>query len=359
MRRWLLITFLALLLIVLVLALVPVPIDPVAYTPPDPPAMVGPLAPNDLLGSMVRLGEGRVIGAEDVAVDEQGRIYGGAEDGEIVRITLAADGAEQYETFARTGGRPLGLHFDAAGRLIVADAARGLLAVDAAGTVTVLTAEAEGVPFRFTDDLDIAADGTIYFSDASDRFGHHHYLYDLLESRPHGRLLAYDPESGKTRVLLRDLYFANGVALSQNEDFVLVVETYRYRIRRYWLRGPQAGTDEIFVDNLPGFPDGVAGDRQGTFWVAMFTVRNPVMDRLHPHAWAKRALAKLPRFLWPKPAPYGLVLALDEQGTIRRSLHEPSGEHARIITSAQTHGAHLYLGTLTQPWMGRYSLDQR
>lgn len=38
-------------------------------------------------------------------------------------------------------------------------------------------------------------------------------------------------------MLLKDLYFANGVALSKDESFVLVAETFQYRISRYWLKG--------------------------------------------------------------------------------------------------------------------------
>ena len=76
-------------------------------------------------------------------------------------------------------------------------------------------------------------DGTVYFSDASSKFAEEENHLDMLEARPHGRLLAYDPASATTTVLLDDLYFANGVALSEAEDFVLINETYRYRIRRY------------------------------------------------------------------------------------------------------------------------------
>jgi len=46
---------------------------------------------------------------EDVALDSQGRIYAGMEDGRIVR--LQADGTHP-EGFANTHGRPLGLIFD-------------------------------------------------------------------------------------------------------------------------------------------------------------------------------------------------------------------------------------------------------
>ena len=104
---------------------------------------------------------------------------------------------------------------------------------------------------------------------------------DLLEARPYGRLLRHDPATGETEVLLQGLYFANGVALSRDEDFVLVNETYRYRITRYWLTGARAGTSDIFCDNLPGFADGVSSNRRGTFWVAIFTVRTDTRDKIY------------------------------------------------------------------------------
>ena len=89
----------------------------------------------------------------------------------------------------------------------------------------------------FADDVDVARDGMIYFSDASSKFGPNEYMLDMLENRPHGRLLRYDPATKETSTLLDELYFANGVALSQNEDFVLVAETYRFRIHALLAQG--------------------------------------------------------------------------------------------------------------------------
>ncbi|MEM8933362.1 MAG: SMP-30/gluconolactonase/LRE family protein [Acidobacteriota bacterium] len=329
------------------------PIDPEGWNPPPAPKLEGVLIPNLELRQTERLAFGQIVGAEDVAVDARGRIYGGLVDGRIIRLDAAGGG---LETFAETGGRPLGLHFDAAGNLVVADAAKGLLRVDPDGAVEVLTTESDGLPFRFTDDLDIASDGRIYFSDASSRFDHHHYLFDLLEARPHGRLLRYDPASGITETLLDGLYFANGIALSQNEDFVLVVETYRYRIQRYWLTGPRAGTAEVFVENLPGFPDGVSANRRGTFWVACFTVRNTRVDALHPRPDTKAILAKLPKIAWPKPANYGLVIGLDETGRVVRTLQDPGGDIVPQVTSAEEVDGVLYLGNLDKDFIGRVAL---
>lgn len=336
------------------------PVDPAAWTPPEAPRLEGALASNFDLRRAERLAVDLVDGPEDVAVDAEGRIYAGTADGRIVRLPPDADAATEPETVADTGGRPLGLHFDAEGRLVVADAVAGLLRVDAGpsgdGRVETLATEADGLRFGFTDDLDIASDGRIYFSDASSRFGHERYLYDLLEARPHGRLLRHDPATGETEVLLDDLYFANGIALSRNEDFVLVVETYRYRIQRYWLEGPKAGTAEIFVDNLPGFPDGVSSNDRGTFWVALFTVRNQRVDILHPRADTKAILAKLPKFLWPKPEPYGFVLGLDESGRVVRAIQDPGGDTIPQVTSVEEVDGVLYLGNLDRNFIARLDL---
>ncbi len=333
------------------LAITPSPIDPLAWQPQPAPLMTGVLEPNDSLMKAELLAQGQIHGPEDTAVDAQGRVYAGLHDGRVVRI---ADG--KVETFANTGGRPLGMDFDAQGNLVLADAYKGLLRIDPAGKIEVLASAADGVPFAFTDDLDIASDGRIYFTDASSKFQQPDYLLDLLEGRPYGRLMVFDPASGKTEVLLKDLYFANGVALSQNEDFVLVNETYRYRIQRYWLKGDKAGTHDLFADNLPGMPDNLQGDRAGTFWVALPTPRKGDADFLQNQPWLKAQLAKLPRALWPKPASYGLAIALNEQGEIVQSLHDTSGTHLRMVTSVKPVGDSLYLGSLDNDRIGKLKI---
>ncbi|RLC09174.1 MAG: SMP-30/gluconolactonase/LRE family protein, partial [Deltaproteobacteria bacterium] len=248
------------------------------------------------------------------------------------------------------------MKFDANGNLIVCDAFKGLLSIDPQGEIKSLATSADGVPINFADALDISSDGIIYFSDASTKYALDDGLYGLLESRPYGRFLSYDPVSGEVKVLLKDLYFANGVALSPNEDYVLINESYRTRITRYWLKGPDAGTHEIFMDNLPGFPDNISASKKGTFWLALITVRNEAADKLHPFPTRKNLLSKVPPALWPKAQPYGLVLELDEQGNIIQSLHDPTGNHLGGITSAQEYGDYLYLGSLHNDRIGKYKL---
>lgn len=329
------------------------PVSSVAWTPPPAPPLKGVYAPNDKLTRAELLATGKITGPEDVEIDSQGRVYGGLADGRIVRVL--PDGT--VEDFANTGGRPLGMEFDDGGNLIVCDAVKGLLSISTGGQITVLVTQADGVPFAFTDDVDIAADGTIYFTDASSKWTQPDYEQDLLESQPYGRLLAYDPRSKTTRVLLSGLYFANGVALSSVEDFVLVNETWRYRIIRYWLSGERAGQHDVFIDNLPGFPDGISGNRQGTFWVALASPRKKDLDAVHRYPRVKELLAALPKALRPRPDHYGLVLALDQNGNVLASLHDAGGEHLDMITSVEQEGDWIYFGSLTGDRIGRLKVS--
>src|SRR5260370_23273920 len=191
----------------------PVPIDPVVWQPATSPRV----APNDRLSGIQSLSDVGP-GPESVAIAPDGRLYTGLQDGRVVR--LLADGSG-VETFVQTGGRPLGMKFDAGGNLIVADAFRGLLSVSPERTVPVLADNVNGERMVFPNDIAIAADGTVWFSDASPRLHHLHWMLDFLEGRPTGRLLRSDPRTGGVEVVLDHLMFANGVALGPGDQDVL------------------------------------------------------------------------------------------------------------------------------------------
>jgi sugar lactone lactonase YvrE len=350
MKRILYIIGLPLLLLVGYLMLAPVPIELGAWKPLPAPAMEGDFAVNTLLATADRLAEADGTAPEDLVLDAAGRIYSGFLDGRVVRWEPDGTG---MKVIADTKGRPLGMRFDAQGQLIVADAVRGLLSISTeTGEIAVLSTEHGGRPFRFADDLDIGADGTIYFSDASDKFGHEVYMLDLLEHRPNGRVLAYDPQMRETRLLIDQLYFANGVAIDPNQEFLLVCETGKYRVLRYWLKGPKAGQTEKFLDNLPGFPDNVSSGSDGIFWVAIPSLRDATLDATLPLPFLRKMIVRLPAFLRPKPTRHSFVLGVDSSGKVRYNLQDPGGRYAPI-TSVQEHGGKLYFGSIIENGFGR------
>ena len=75
------------------------------------------------------------------------------------------------------------------------------------------------------DDLDIAADGTIYFTDATKRYDIADWGLDLLEGRPNGRLLSFEPKSRTTKTVCDNLIFPNGVCLTHDGQHLLVAST--------------------------------------------------------------------------------------------------------------------------------------
>lgn len=354
MKRILAITAILVLVALLYLMLWPVDLEPVAWQPPDDPGLEGRYVPNQDLAAVQWLDAGDARGPEDVAVDSQGRVIGGFDDGRIIRLN-ADDGVE--DVLADTGGRPLGLAWAADGTLIIADAEKGLLALAPSGNLRTLSTAAAGIPLGFTNDVDVAADGTIYFSDASSRFGIHQVNEDILEHGGHGRLMRYRPDTRTTEVLLSGLQFANGVALGPDDAYVLVAETGSYRIRRYWLTGPRSGEVEVFHDNLPGFPDGVSFDGRDTFWVALYAPRNALLDRLADRPWLRKVVYRLPQFLQPAAAHHGFVLGLGLDGEVRHNLQHRAPEAFAPITSVEAVDEGLYLGSLTQPAIGYLPLS--
>lgn len=329
----------------------PVDADPEAWTPPPAPPMTGLYAPNQDLASREIL-HADLAGPEATAVDAQGRLVAGLLDGRIVRF--APDGRGAVETVANTGGRPLGLRYHPDGRLFVADAHKGLVAVGTDGQVEVLVSEHGGKPIRFADDLAIGRDGTVYFSDASFVRSVEQWKLELLEHRPNGRLLAYRPDTKQTELLLGDLYFANGVALGPDDAYVLVNELGSYRVRRVWLTGDKKGQSDTFADNLPGFPDNITySPTRRAFWVALGSPRDENVDKLAGKPFLRKVVMRLPDALQPKPAKHSWALAFDEQGQPVASLQQTGEAAYAPVASVLEVGEWLYLGSFQSKGIAR------
>jgi sugar lactone lactonase YvrE len=321
------------------------PIRPVVWQPPPIPDRARARGGPRPLPPLRRL-EVDGNAPEDVVVDAAGQVVTGVDDGRLLRID--PDGRVEQQTIADTGGRPLGIELLGDGRLLVCDARRGLLAVDPeTGAVEVLVDRVAGAPMRFCNNAAVAADGTVYFSDSSRRFGIDHWRGDLLEHSGTGRLLRRDPD-GAVAVLLDGLQFANGVALAADESFVAVAESGAYRITRLWLQGARAGRTDLLADNLPGFPDNLSTGPDGLIWVALGSPRNPLLDRLHRlHPALRRVVWALPERLQPSPVRTLWVLAVDPAGAVVHDLQGP-GDRYTMVTGMREHHGRLYLGSLAE-----------
>lgn len=333
----------------------PVPTDPVAWQPPANPGYTGAFAANERLKAAQIIPLSDTHGPEDIALGPDGLLYAATHEGWVVRF---APGGEAPTRWVDTGGRPLGIDFDAGGNLIAADAYRGLVKITPGGEVSVIASEASGVPITYADDVDIAADGKIYFSDASTKFAPGPYggtleasLVDLMEHGGHGRLLVHDPATGETTSLIDGLQFANGVAVDPAQRFVLINETGMYRVLRYWLMGDKAGTWEVLIDALPAFPDNISVGLEGRFWVALVSPRSPILDRLADKPFQRKLVQRLPASMRPQPQLYGHIIAVDENGQVLENLQDPDAAYPVITSVLELHDR-LYLGSLVAPGIG-------
>lgn len=249
---------------------------------------------------------------EDVVADSEGRLVCGVKGGRILRLDPTTG---KEEVLGNTGGRPLGLELLADGTVLICDAHRGLLKLDPrTASIETLVQFVGDTPLRFCSNVTAARDGTLWFTESTHRFDFEHFMGAMYEHRPSGRLFRRDPD-GHVETVLEDLFFANGVTLTEDESALIFAETDGYRLSRYWLKGPKRGQRDILADNLPGFPDNLSRSRDGKFWVALVTPRNPLLDRLGTTpGWIRKVLWRVPDALQPEPVKTVWALAFDEQG---------------------------------------------
>lgn len=177
-------------------------------------------------------------------------------------VKLTPDG--QASEFFNTGGIPAGLAFHPDGSLYVADEGEhihGVMRITPDGQATIVVNEYQGKPLNGANDLVFDRSGVLYFSDP----------WGSSAEQPVGGFYRLFPD-GTLEQIDTGLAFPNGVALTADESFVILAETFRNRLLRYRI-GPDGsvGPREHWADtHLPPGPDGMAFDEHGDLYVAHF-----------------------------------------------------------------------------------------
>ncbi len=323
-----------------------------------------PYALNNKISQTEYIGLGELEGPEDVILDRDDHLYCGTRHGEIIRFF--APEYKKSEVFAHIGGFPLGLAFDKEGALLTCVGAMGLYSVSKAGEVKQLSAETartytsivDDARLRDPNDLDVASDGKIYFTDSTTRYDAHDWALDSIEGRPTGRLLVFDPATGQTKTLLENYRYANGVCLAHDGKSLFFAESWACRVHRYWIEGPKAGTVECVIKDMPGYPDNINRASDGTYWMAWLGMRTPSFDLALRHpGFRKRMTRRLPSDEWLFPnINTGGVLKFEEQGKIIETLGDMTGTSHPMVTSMREHKGYLYVGGILNNRIGRYKI---
>lgn len=324
----------------------------------------GEFALNDRLGEVEIIGLGAVESPEDVILDEEDHLYCGTRHGDIVRF-FAPD-YTRHEVFAHIGGSPLGMAFDKNRNLVVCVGGMGLYQITPERVVSRLTDETnrsalsivDDSRLRLADDCDITPDGKIWFSEATVRYEMHDWPVDALESRGNGRIVCYDPATGKTRTMARGLIFPNGICTARDGQSILFAESWACRVRRLWTHGPKAGQIETVLDRLPGYPDNINRASDGSYWCAIMGMRTPALDvALRNPGFRRRMSRRIAPDQWLYPnLNIGCVIRFNEQGEVLETLWDQGAKNHPMITSMREHKGWLYLGGITNNRIGRVRL---
>ncbi|XP_043720325.1 protein STRICTOSIDINE SYNTHASE-LIKE 4-like [Telopea speciosissima] len=324
---------------------------------PSPPSSPLLLSTNDYLQRVTKVGEGSLENPEDVCIDKEGIIYTATRDGWIKRVHRNGS----VEDWKMIGGQTLiGVAMSADGSVLVCDIDKGLLKVDH-DSVKVLTSHINDSKISVVNDVIEASDGSVYFSDASTKFGVHNWYLNVLEGIPHGRLLKYDPHTKETTLVLDGLGFANGVALSQDQDFLVVCESWKFRCLKHWLKGELSGKTEIFIESLPDAPDNINLAPDGSFWIALIELRtNTWLDFVHTSKLAKHLVANFPKLvdLLNGAKRKAMAVNVGTNGEIIRKFDDPDGKVMSFVTSVLEFEGHLYLGSMNSNFIGKLQLKQ-
>lgn len=335
------------------LAFWPVVVEPLAWQAPANLGYSGDFSQNQDLSGIARIELKGNIGPEDLALGNKGNVYFALLSGDIK--FLDTDG--NIQPWVNTGGRPLGIEFDQEGNLLVADAFNGLLSISPDGKITTLVDSVDGIAINYADDVDIASNGNIYFSDASSKFHAKEYgtygasLLDINEHGGHGRIIEYNPATKTSTVLAQGINFANGVTLSHDEQSVLFNETGTYRVMRLGLNGQQRGNLDVVIDNLPSFPDNIARGSNGVYWLGLVSPRSKPLDLLSNSPNLRKVIQRLPEILRPKAQHYGHILAINDAGEVVHNLQDPLGKYGHT-TGALEVGDKLYISSLHETALG-------
>lgn len=361
--------------LVLCVILYPSPIQPVSYVPSPSPKMEGAsasTATNDMNKLGIRLLENQFTGPESLVINGD-HLFASTYDKGVVMIHIST---LEYQSLKPLGvgscgaydleptcGRPLGMRIHN-GYLYVVDAYLGLHRYD----LKYLSHSAEKLAAPsvvFGNDLAISSKGLVFYSDSSQKWQRRDFMYLLLESSVDGRLVQYNETSGESIILSDTLSFANGVELSPDEDFVLVAETNRARIARYWLKGPKQGFWDYFATNLPGLPDNIRRSPRNTYWVGLASVRKENHTHSYDfgeHTFLRGLIAKLfalsPQmvFKYMPVTKHSMLIELGQDGKIVRSFHDESGDFVPAVSEAEEGDNDIYLGSYGLPFLTKLTL---
>ena len=323
------------------------------------PVLDGGFSPNERLDQAEQRGP-HFDAPDALLLNRNGRLYVSA--GNTVFV-CASESAESPQPFAQFSSNVGGLAWSNANELLVCVAGRGICAVNATGKLTACLEKVDGLPILCPTAVAVATDGTIFVSDGSQFNTPDQWLQDLMQRRPgSGRLIVCESDLSNPRVLADRLSWPSGVAVSHDDQDVLVAQAWKHCLTAFRRSG---GPSRSLVKNFPGYPARIVRGANRDYWLAFFALRTQLTEFvLRERGFRERMMKTVPPQLWigpslggsfdyrepnqigrikklgiqkpwAPPRSYGLVARLDENGQTIQSLHSRASGKLHGITSIQ------------------------
>jgi gluconolactonase len=164
---------------------------------------------------------------------------------------------------------------DREGRLITCEhGARRVTRTEHDGSITVLMDSYQGKRLNAPNDVVVASDGAIWFTDPGYGILMNYEGYKAEYELP-TNVYRLDPDTGKATVVADDFHKPNGLCFSPDEKRLYIVDTgvthdeaAPSHIRAFDVTagGKKLRGGKEFINMKPGFADGIRCDRDGNLW---------------------------------------------------------------------------------------------
>jgi len=166
---------------------------------------------------------------------------------------------------------------DRQGRLITCEhGARRVTRTEHDGSITVLMDSYQGKHLNAPNDVVVASDGSIWFTDPGYGILLNYEGYKADYELP-TNVYRLDPTTGKATVVADDFHKPNGLCFSPDEKRLYIVDTgvthdedapSHIRVFDVASDGAKLRGGREFINMKPGFADGIRCDRDGNLWAS-------------------------------------------------------------------------------------------
>lgn len=191
---------------------------------------------------------------ECVAFDREGNLWAGGEAGQVYRINPQGD----VQLIATLGGFTGGIACSPGGEIFVCNPSLGIVRVDASGKHEVFATHAGERKLICPNYPVFNRGGDLFVSDSGQW------------KRRNGALVQFKT-GGAGEVVADGLGYANGLALSNGEQTLFMIESDTDRVFRFDMsRNSPPAAACLFAENVGRLPDGLALDEAGNLYASCY-----------------------------------------------------------------------------------------